>query len=1146
MASVVKPISGGGGGKGGGGGGGISESADTLSGVVRARSLTLVSEGRIDGLVDGERSIYLDGVPLRDLSGTPNYKPFKWKMVNGTPDQLPIPGFQGTGTEVAVNVPLTVSAGQITRVITDNDADAVRINLSVSGLSKTSDKGKVGPTTVTYKILGKRGTGAWISLKDGLIDGKTGARYPKSEEVLIAGIPGIGGVSIGVLRTTPDSASVLLVNGLSWDSFTVINYEQYAYPHSAIFGLEIDARYFSAIPTLTLHLRGLWIKVPSNYNPVTRVYTGIWDGTFVWAYSNNPAWCFYDLVTSPRYGLGRRISAGQINKWELYLIGKYCDELVPTGLSTNISDIISSSGVSATGQTIAGVPLRRGPTERRFTLNCVINTADDAYKVLSQLTSVFRGMAYWGSSGISFTQDRPGPLAMVWNNANVIDGKFSYQGSSRATRRTVVSVGWNDPSEDFRHRFEYVEDRDGIKRYGVRSTEITTFGCTSRSQARRIGLWMLYTERMESDAITFAASFDSSQVMPGDIGQIMDVRKVGARWGGRLVACTLTTATVDAPVTLTAGSYTFTLVAKDGTTVLRTVVIAAPGTFSEFTFSTALAALPVAQAVWVLSSAVVTPVYVRVVGKRETAPNVFEITALRHNPGKNRAVDEGAPLEIPRTSLLKVGELPAITNLVAVESVYLVEATQLSTINLDISWDASLDPSIRGYVLTVVGNQGFALSPPELRASAYTMSPVEPATYTITVVSVSALGLAGSNPTVITVVVTGTGARVVLDGHDGISVTLNNEAHTVAATFEGVVLSFGGADSYITLGTGGMDKTSEWAFTKTDVNVSSFFEDGVPNHVVIDAVTPTKLLIHSSEAEGSYLPIDSSMSNHTIINPGTVVSEAALHAKFDRALKFSNAEYSYLELRHNTEFELRAQDFAIQMQVYVPTLLGTRQFLMGWWGPTADTHDHSWALLVGTDGTLQFDYASLLDVADFTVASTATIPTGVVTEVAVGRKGNVLTLKVGTTLKSVAFDKTIRTIAGDIEPPLPPVVTLVSPLYPIESVDAMDVTHSLVRGSSQGVVSDSLDVTHRLVSGILSSVLQSYINWPSEQMDMSHSLIAGALIQVLKTYSLWLPEELDFSHNLTAGSLLTVLVSYNNFAAESIDMTHALTSGALT
>lgn len=538
-------IGAGGGGKGGGGGGGITEDPDNLSSVAVARVVDLISEGECWGLVNAEYSIYFDGVPLRDTVGTPNYKPFSWDVRVGTQTQDVMPGFAGVQQETAVGLKISVSEGPITRAITDPDADAVRVTVAVPALSQTENDGHIHGTSVKYTVRVRVAGGSWVTAKNDTISGKTGSRYQRSYEVALATL-GPGPYEVQVERVTPDSTSSLLINDLYWDSYTVINYEQLTYPNSCLVGTQLDARYFSQIPQRTYHWRGLLVRVPANCVDSDGLYDrsyrttgpgttmGGWDGTFVWAWTDNPAWCFYDLILSKRYGLGRRINASQIDKWTLYEIAKYCDEYVPTDTYDNVFERTSNTGFNSNGEYRTPVPMMAQDVEPRFTLNCVLNTAEDAYKVINQLTSVFRGMSYWASAQVALTQDRPGEPEMLFTNANVENGLFNYQGSSRAQRHTVIIVGWNDPSENFTQRYEYVEDREGIARYGIRSTTVLAFGCTSRSQARRVGLWTLYTERLETEAITFTASLDSVNLMPGKLIQIADNNRAGARLGGRI------------------------------------------------------------------------------------------------------------------------------------------------------------------------------------------------------------------------------------------------------------------------------------------------------------------------------------------------------------------------------------------------------------------------------------------------------------------------------------------------------------------------------------------------------------------------------------------------------------------------------------
>lgn len=756
-------VGGGGAGKAGGGGGGISEDPDTLVSVQQARFIDLISEGEIVGLVNGDRSIYLDGVPLRSLEGTPNYKPFTFDWRPGTQGQTVINGFMGTQSENAVGLRVSVLTGMIIRPIADSGADSVRVTVSVQGLTSTSDEGRISGTSVTYAVKARQApSGVWRTLKEVTISGKTGSKYQRSSEFLLSPL-GSGPYEVAIERITPDSASALLVNDIFWDSYTVINFEKFSYPNSALVAVGVDARYFSNVPERKYHVRGLIMRVPMNYDTLTRTYAttgpgttaGAWDGTFKLAYTNNPAWCYYDIVTSGRYGLGRRLGANALSKWDLYTIGQYCDGLVPTGQneSTQSATDRERQGFDGRGQGIAAIPLPNNNMEPRFTLNCVINTRTEAYRLLALLSSVFRGMTYWSTGLVSATQDRPTSPSMVFNNTNVKDGHFSYQGSSRSQRNTVVTVGWNDPAEDFKQKFEYCEDKDGIARYGVREESIVAFGCTSRGQARRAGLWYLLTQRLESDMVTWSASRDASFLRPGDTVLVHDTHRVGARMGGRISAATTTAITVDKAITLAAGVYTLSAVLPTGGVESRTVTIGSGGSFTVLTVGTAFSAAPPVQGLWTLSSVVVSELKARIVNLRHVDKAWIEITAVQNVDSKYEAVDLGAPLTLPNYSLLTTKSIPDVAGLRATENSYKPTLTAQVRSDLNISWDATNNSIVRGYMVRVMDSLDVS-SVVEVRNPYRNLGDVQPGEFRIEVACVTHLGTVG-NYSVIDKIVTG-------------------------------------------------------------------------------------------------------------------------------------------------------------------------------------------------------------------------------------------------------------------------------------------------------------------------------------------------------------------------------------------------------
>lgn len=736
-------IIGSGGGKSGGGGSGISEDPDTLSSIARARFVDLVSEGPIKGLVNADQSVYVDGVPLKDTEGTANYKPFRYVETLGTQDQEPIPGFSGTQQENPVGIKLTFPQGKLIRNIPDAGADSVRVTVSVPGLTHTTSDGKLVGTEVAYRISVRVAAGSWVEGYSGRITGKTTSTYQRSHEIMLGPL-GPGPYDVAVERLTADSTSALLVNDLYWDSYAIINFEQFSYPNSALIATEIDGRYFSQIPRREYHVQGLLVRVPTNYDPESRIYSGVWDGTWKVAYTNNPAWCFYDLVTNKRYGLGKRISDAQISKWNMYEIARYCDEYVITGVDQNVGEFtFGQSVMSPVGGVVAAVPTRQLQAEPRFTLNCVINTKDDAYRVLNNLASVFRGMTYWSSGMVMLSQDRPADTSMIWTNANVENGQFVYEGSSKSQRHTVVTVAWNDPSEGYKQKFEYVEDRAGIARFGIRSTDIVAFGCTSRSQARRAGLWLLYTQRIEKEAIRFVTGADSARVMPGDIGEIMDVKRAGVRWGGRVAFADAASVTLDSSLELTAGNYTLLVMGVDGSLHTKAVNIASTGTFTQLAVAIPFDTPPQINAIWSLKSDAVVPVPVRVISVKQEGSGTYEITCIEHNSSKYGAIESGDAYVQQNYSFLTLDSVESIQNLVARETSFRHNVNVPVTVQAEVGWKPASNNLIRGYLVEYRGTAGTHHEFPEQKASTITITGLSPDLYTFTVRAVNHLGRVG-------------------------------------------------------------------------------------------------------------------------------------------------------------------------------------------------------------------------------------------------------------------------------------------------------------------------------------------------------------------------------------------------------------------
>lgn len=645
-----------GGGKGGGGGSTPTESPDSLHSIAYAKLLDLVSEGEIAGLVNGLQSVYLDSTPIMNPDGSENFQNFSFAYRLGTQDQDYIQGFPAVESETAVGLQLT-STTPWSRAVTNTQLSAVRIRLSTPALSKADTRtGDIGGYRVEYAIDLATDGGPYQQVLSAAFDGKTTNKYERSHRIDLP--PAAEGWNVRVRRLTPNANSNTIADTTIVEAITEIIDAKLRYPNSAIIALQIDARQFTNIPTRAYHLRGRVIRVPSNYDPPTRTYIGNWDGTFKVAWTNNPAWVFYDLVLHPRYGLGDRVNAGMVDKWSLYQIGQYCDELVPDG---------------------------KGGQEPRFTCNCYLQSREDAYKVLQDIASVFRGMAYWAAGNVMSVADMPTDLnsAYVFSAANVIDGKFRYAGSGLKARKTVALVSWNDPDDFYRAKVEYVPDEDGIARYGIRQTEIVAFGCTSQGQAQRVGQWLLYTNRLETETVTFRVGLEQANVAPGSVIKIADPNRAGRRIGGRIRAAVGTTVTLDKAEEIQPGD-TLTVVLPSGVAQTRTVQSA---NGNDVTVTAAWTELPQPQSAWAVESADLKTQLFRVLSITEQEGLTAEIMALQHEPGKYAAIDSGTRIEPRPVTVIPPSVQPPPTN-VSLETYSAIDQG-IAVTTMVIKWEAA-------------------------------------------------------------------------------------------------------------------------------------------------------------------------------------------------------------------------------------------------------------------------------------------------------------------------------------------------------------------------------------------------------------------------------------------------------------------------
>lgn len=648
---------GGGGGKGGGSTGEVdtpTTAEDSLDSKQFAQVLDLISEGEIEGLKNGNQSIFLDNTPLQNPDGSNNFKGVQVVTRPGTQNQSYIPGL--SEIEDTTPVGLTVSKGTpIVRSITDSNTDAVKVSITVPQLQKINDSGDVLGTRVELAISVQYNGGGYTQIITDTIKGRTADAYQR--DYLIS-LTGTFPVDIKVERLSDNSTEPKLINAFSWSSYTEIIYAKLRYPNSALVWLRVNAKQFNSIPARAYLVRGIKVRIPSNAtvdNTTGRlIYSGIWDGSFsaaVWC--SDPAWILWDLLVSTRYGFGDHIEASQLDKFSFYAASQYCAELVPDGF---------------------------GGQEPRFSCNVNIQTAEEAYKLINDMCSVFRAMPYWSTGALTISQDKPGDTAYLFTLANVSEGGFSYQGSSRKTRPNVCVVSYLDLTTR-EIAYEAVEDAESIEKYGVVKTEISAFACTSRGQAYRIGEWLLYSERYESEVISFTASVDAGVlVRPGQIIEVADPVRAGARRGGRVSSATTTAITVDDATGLTATGAELSVIMPDGSVETKTISTIVG---NIITVDSAFSSAPNINTVWVYQTSNIQTSTWRVLTVQEQDGAVYDISAIAYNASKYDYIERGTALQVRDVSDLNAIPVPP-TNLTASEILY--DAGGIAKAKIIASW----------------------------------------------------------------------------------------------------------------------------------------------------------------------------------------------------------------------------------------------------------------------------------------------------------------------------------------------------------------------------------------------------------------------------------------------------------------------------
>ena len=702
-------------GMGGGGGGGGEvrqpvEDPNTLQARMTARVLDIIAEGPCYGLANGLQSVYFDDTPLQNADGSFNFAGVEVFERKGTPDQDWISGFPAVEQEVSVGV--KVKAGQtfaVTRRVTNENATAVRVTIVVAALFEQDPKtGDTHGSAVdfTIRVRSINAGAQWINFPQ-RIDGKTMGAYPRSYRLPL---DGEGPWDVQVVRTTPDSDRATLGNEFSWSSYTEITDYKLTYSRSALIGTIYNAEQTSNVPRRTYDFKGWLCRVPTNFDGTNRIWlSDFWDGSYKIEWTDDPAWLFLQLLT---HDSGAEMADSQIDKWTLYEISRYASERVPDGY---------------------------GGFEPRFSANFIINTRQEAYAVINALASCFRAMTYWESGAVQVVADMPREPDIQLSDSNTLGG-FSYNSPDFNSVHNAVLVSFLDKDNNYEPSVETVEDPEGIAQNGYNETEITAFACTSRGQAHRLGRWLLESEKSGAEGVAYKASLEHLNAGPGMIAEISDRDYANVRIGGRIINATTANIVLDEPFVIEPGvSYRLRVTLPDGTLATSNVT-RAPGTYTDLSLSPPLRAAPGQHAQWAMLASNLEPRQFKIMGVTESSPLEFDVAALIHDPSKFARVEQGINISRPPTTRLPNPGVISPPGEITVSREYVSNGATFVD-SLQVSWEPSTDPYVRGYVLSYRKNNGGWSARPEVPGTVDTLYGEGPGQYTFYVQAVNFMGV---------------------------------------------------------------------------------------------------------------------------------------------------------------------------------------------------------------------------------------------------------------------------------------------------------------------------------------------------------------------------------------------------------------------
>ncbi|MEK8399891.1 DUF1983 domain-containing protein [Escherichia coli] len=635
------------------------EQPDSAQSMARCRMLLALGEGEFAGGLDATR-IFLDGTPLGNPDGTMNFENVSWDFRPGTQTQTPIPGFPAVENETTVGVSLT-KATPWTRALSNTQIDAVLVRIGIPGLQQQENDGDIVGTTVQYHIDLAVDGGAYSTVMTKTVTEKLSSLYELTHRINLP--KASTGWQIRVVRDTDDSTSQMLQNKTQVQAITEVIDARLRYPHTALLYVSFNAKSFNNIPKISCMPKGRIIRIPSNYDPIARTYSGTWDGTFKWGWTNNPAWIWFDVLTEPRFGLGRRVTPEMLDKWELYRIAQRCDQKVPDGKG--------GSG-----------------TEPRFMFDVYIQSQADAWQVIKDIAAGFNGMTFWGNNMFNVVSDMPADTTklQILTRASVV-GKPVYSSGSEKNRFSSALINFSDPDNHYQDRTTAVMFPELVRQFKFKQTQITAIGCTRESEAQRRGGWAVYSNSLDR-IITLQTGLDGFVFVPGTVFAFADERLSGRVYGGRITGYNagLKAVTIDRGTSAVAGDTL--MIRTQGGTVESRVIQAVNGT--QLILSTPFTAAPLPNAVFVIDAGQLRLQYFRVTNlKFDDEENTFTITGAEYNASKYDAVDNNARLDTPPISLIPTGLVNQPTNIVVSSYDAVRQGQRVAT--LTASWDAPID-----------------------------------------------------------------------------------------------------------------------------------------------------------------------------------------------------------------------------------------------------------------------------------------------------------------------------------------------------------------------------------------------------------------------------------------------------------------------